>query len=357
MTGKRNADETLNQYPPVQKEELVKQWSAIRPGFKHKIIVLDDDPTGVQTVHDVTVYTDWEEETIEQAFLNEDQMFFILTNSRAFTAKETEQVHRVIAERTERVSQKLNQPYMMISRGDSTLRGHYPLETEVLRETIEQHGKRTIDGEILIPFFKEGGRLTVDNVHYVQTDHTLVPVGETEFANDRTFGFAASHMGEWIEEKTNGAYTADRTTYISLAAIRELAVHEITNDLLNVSAFSKVVVNAVDDEDVRVFSLALIRAMQKGKNFILRTAATFTKVIGDIPTKPLLTYADLIDPSEKHGGLVVVGSHVQKTTAQLHELRTLSQLRFIELDCHLVLDSKAFKQEIERVRTRSPAFD
>ena len=30
----------------------------------HKLVVLDDDPTGVQTVHDVYVYTDWSMESI-----------------------------------------------------------------------------------------------------------------------------------------------------------------------------------------------------------------------------------------------------------------------------------------------------
>ena len=33
-----------------------------------KIIVLDDDPTGVQTVHSISVYTDWSVESIEKGF-------------------------------------------------------------------------------------------------------------------------------------------------------------------------------------------------------------------------------------------------------------------------------------------------
>lgn len=353
MIEKRAVAKVLNQLSPVNKEEVNKLWAEVRPTLKHKIIVLDDDPTGVQTVHGVSVYTDWNEETIEQGFLDKNQIFFILTNSRAFTVKETEQVHRDIAERVERLSQKLKQPYMIISRGDSTLRGHYPLETVVMKETVEQQGNHEMDGEILLPFFKEGGRLTVDNIHYVQYDNTLVPAGETEFAKDRTFGFTSSHLGEWIEEKTEGAYKAEDTTYISLKEIRELAVADITNKLMNVSDFNKVVVNALEEEDVRVFSIALIQAMQKGKRFIFRTAATFTKIIGNISSKPLLTRADLIENSENNGGLVVVGSHVQKTTEQLRELQTLSSLTFIEFDCHLVLNKEAFKREVERVQTEA----
>ena len=42
------------------------------------IVVLDDDPTGVQTVHDVYVYTRWDRETVLEAFRREKRMFFIL---------------------------------------------------------------------------------------------------------------------------------------------------------------------------------------------------------------------------------------------------------------------------------------
>ena len=34
-----------------------------------KFIVLDDDPTGVQTVHDVSVYTDWSVESIKSVVI------------------------------------------------------------------------------------------------------------------------------------------------------------------------------------------------------------------------------------------------------------------------------------------------
>ena len=53
---------------------------------RRKIIVLDDDPTGVQTVHDVSVYTDWSPESMESGFAEPGNLFFILTNSRSFSA-------------------------------------------------------------------------------------------------------------------------------------------------------------------------------------------------------------------------------------------------------------------------------
>ena len=105
--------------------------------FDRKVVVLDDDPTGVQTVHDVSVYTDWTEETFRAGLESNDRLFFVLTNSRSFSAGETTRVHREIAEHLAAASQKTGVPFVLISRSDSTLRGHFPLETETLRTELE----------------------------------------------------------------------------------------------------------------------------------------------------------------------------------------------------------------------------
>ncbi len=64
-------------------------------GFHKKLVVLDDDPTGVQTVHDVSVYTDWKKNLSAMALRKKKEaMFFILTNSRSFSVEETTKVHR-----------------------------------------------------------------------------------------------------------------------------------------------------------------------------------------------------------------------------------------------------------------------
>lgn len=150
------AAETLANLPALPDAQVVDDLllEELRQ-FKHKIIVLDDDPTGVQTVHGVSVYTDWTVESIEAGFKEEQPMFFILTNSRGFTSEETRQVHEDIAATIQQVSDQLHQPFILISRGDSTLRGHYPLETEVLRQTLEQQSNRYHDGEIIMPFSKK----------------------------------------------------------------------------------------------------------------------------------------------------------------------------------------------------------
>lgn len=238
--------ELFARIPNGNPEQVKKLLADEMKDFNKKIIVLDDDPTGVQTVNGIHVYTDWSPESIADGFAEDNSIFFILTNSRAFSAAHTQEVHQIIAERILAEAKKTGKDFMIISRSDSTLRGHYPLETDTLRKTLEGEHNGLIDGEVLMPFFKEGGRFTIGNIHYVQEGDNLVPAGDTEFAKDKTFGYTASEMGAYIEEKTKGLYKASDTTYISLDDLRNLRVDAIEKQLMEVKDFNKVIVNAVD---------------------------------------------------------------------------------------------------------------
>ena len=132
------------QRPCPEAKALLSQAPADR---KRVIVVLADDPTGIQTVHDVCVYTKWDRETITGAFREEQRMFFILTNSRGLTASESREQHRTIAQNILAAAKESGRDYILISRGDSTLRGHWPMETETLRETLELGSKKRFDGE------------------------------------------------------------------------------------------------------------------------------------------------------------------------------------------------------------------
>ena len=316
--------------------------------FDRKIIVLDDDPTGVQTVNGIHVYTDWTEESIAAGFAEENRMFFILTNSRAFQTAQTEAEHRTIAARVAAEARRTGKEFMLISRSDSTLRGHYPLETVTLARTLEESGER-IDGEVLMPFFKEGGRFTIGDVHYVQEGAELTPAGDTEFARDKTFGYTSSDMKEYIEEKTQGAFRAADVVSISLDDLRAMRVDVIIKQLMAITDFRKVIVNAVDYVDVKVFAIAMIRAMKAGKHFLFRTAAAWTKVIGGVTDKPLLRRDELVVPGNANGGLIIIGSHVKKTTEQFEKLRELDAVKFIEFNHLLVLDTPRLEEELQRI--------
>lgn len=317
-------------------------------GFHKKLVVLDDDPTGVQTVHDVSVYTDWEEESIRKGFEEKEAMFFILTNSRSFSVEETTKVHQDIAARVAKVARELGQDFMIISRGDSTLRGHYPLETQLLADGLTKNEGVVIDGEIICPFFPEGGRYTMDNIHYVKEQENLVPAGMTEFAKDKTFGYKSSDLTEYVEEKTEGKYHKEDCITISLDELNALDVQGIKDKLMSAQNMAKIIVNAVSYADLKIFCAALVLAMKAGKHYMARTAAAFTKVMGRISDQPLLGRAQL-EGDTKNGGIVLIGSHVKKTTDQLNCLKKLDgQADFMEFQVNTVFEENGLEKEVER---------
>ena len=336
------------EYKPIDEKLVDKLLAEEIAKNNRKIVVLDDDPTGVQTVHDIHVYTGWDEESIRKGFLEENNLFYILTNSRGFTEEETTKAHNEIAAVVDKIAKETGKEYIFISRSDSTLRGHFPLETRLLRENYEKNTGKTIDGEILCPFFKEGGRYTIDNVHYVKYGDALVPDNETEFAMDKTFGYSAATMPEYVEEKTKGEFKAADVTCISLEDIHNMDFDKIEAQLMAVKDFNKIIVNSVGYADIKVFCVALYRAMAKGKVFMFRTAAAIVKVMGGVTDQPLLTRKQMVVKETKNGGIIVVGSHTNKTTAQVEELKKLTDIEFIEMDATLVKDEKAFAAEVDR---------
>ncbi|MBO6268987.1 MAG: hydroxyacid dehydrogenase [Clostridium sp.] len=336
------------EYKPIDEKLVDKLLAEEIAKNNRKIVVLDDDPTGVQTVHDIHVYTGWDEESIRKGFLEENNLFYILTNSRGFTEEETTKAHNEIAAVVDKIAKETGKEYIFISRSDSTLRGHFPLETRLLRENYEKNTGKTIDGEILCPFFKEGGRYTIDNVHYVKYGDELVPANETEFAKDKTFGYSAATMPEYVEEKTKGEFKAADVTCISLEDIHNMDFDKIEAQLMAVKDFNKIIVNSVGYADIKVFCVALYRAMAKGKVFMFRTAAAIVKVMGGVTDQPLLTRKQMVVKETKNGGIIVVGSHTNKTTAQVEELKKLTNIEFIEMDATLVKDEKAFAAEVDR---------
>lgn len=344
----KRAAEILQSYPPIDTETVEQLLAAEIAANDKKLVVLDDDPTGVQTVHDISVYTNWTADSVRCGFAEENDLFYILTNSRGFTAAQTTAAHEEIASVVDAVAKECGREYVFLSRSDSTLRGHYPLETELLRLHYEKNTGHAVDGEILCPFFREGGRFTIDDVHYVKYGDELIPANETEFAEDPTFGYTAANMPDYIEEKTGGAFPAKGVVCISLEDLRSMAFDKIEAQLTAVTAFRKVIVNAVDYEDLKVFCVALLRAMRSGKVFLFRTAASLVKVLGGVTDQPLLRREQMVVQESGHGGVIVVGSHTEKTTRQLEALRSLPGVDFVELDATLVREEAAFAAEVER---------
>jgi uncharacterized protein YgbK (DUF1537 family) len=338
---------------PLRTEKQVAQAEALYrqmlPKLNKKIVVLDDDPTGGQTLHGIDVFTQWDQDSFNKGFEQDNPMFIILTNSRSMSEEKTQKVHTVIAERILNSAKKTMKDFVLVSRSDSTLRGHYPLETETLKTSIENMSNLRFDGEILCPFFLEGDRLTINGVHYYKEGDVLTPVGQTEFSKDVSFPYTHSRLPEWIEEKTKGAYPASEVKHIPINSLQATHDDLVCEVLMQTTNFNKVVTDAVSYSDIKVFLAGYIKAVNKGKRFLFRSAAAIPKVLGGIKDKPLLTREDL-QMNSKNGGLIVVGSHVKKTSRQLENLLyTFPQIVALEFSVEKVLKKNSLEQEKSRL--------
>jgi uncharacterized protein YgbK (DUF1537 family) len=309
-----------------------------------KVVVLDDDPTGTQTVHGVSVLTEWSVENLGSALQDDAPTFYILTNSRSFPLSAARSMTVEIAQNLQEAAARNGSRYVVVSRSDSTLRGHFPGELEALAEGLSQE----IAGWLVVPFFLEGGRYTIHDVHYVDEQGWLVPAAQTDFARDKVFGYSASNLRQWVEEKTHGRVSAKEVHSISIEDLREAGPNQVTERLMDLHDGRVCIVNAASYRDLEVFVLGLLRAEALGCRFLYRTAASFVQVRAGLSPRPLLSREDLA-LGGAGGGLTVVGSHVQRSTRQLHELLRLPGIVGIEMDVGAVLDDRRNEAETDRV--------
>ena len=320
-----------------------------------KIVVLDDDPTGTQTVHGLPVLTEWTPEALAAAWDGAETTFYVLTNSRRYPLEQAQAMNREIAHNLSQVVHARGDEPVLVSRSDSTLRGHYPGEVSALRQTLEAELGLRYDGVVVVPFFLEGGRLTVNDVHWVQMGAELVPAAQTEFARDPTFGYRHSDLREWVAEKSGGRVPAEAVLSIDLRAIREGGPNAVMDLLSQARDERVIVVNAITYRDVESFVWGLMQAESQGQRFLFRTAASFVKVRGGIPDRGLLTSEELQTSGgeEGVGGLTLVGSYVQRTTQQLNSALELGGTLGLELHVSRILDENTREAEIKHVLRRT----
>ena len=336
-------DQLLNSLPPEWSQDL---RPAIQKQIKsdgRKVVVLDDDPTGTQTVHGLPVLTAWSLKMLAAEFQNDLPAFYILTNSRSLPLPDAQKLNAEIGYNLSAAAAQARRGFVVISRSDSTLRGHFPGEVAALSEALEQ----TFDAWILNPFFLEGGRYSVDDVHYVDEGGMLVPASQTEFARDRTFGYASSNLRDWVAEKTGGQIAAEDVASVSIADLRSRGPEAVTDLLMTLSAGRCCAVNAASYRDLEVFVQGLLAAETRGKRFLYRTAASFVQVRAGISPRPLLVPTDL-QMAPVGGGLVAVGSYVPRSTRQIHALLSATDVSAVEINVNALLADGLRENEIRR---------
>lgn len=295
-----------------------------------KIIALDDDPTGSQTVHSCLLLMQWDVETLRLGLQDEASIFFVLTNTRALSAEEASQRTREVCQNLKSaIAQENITDFLVVSRSDSTLRGHYPIETDIIAEELGP-----FDAHFLVPAFFEGGRITRDSIHYIVSEEGEIPVHQTEFAKDSVFGYSHSYLPDYVEEKTQGSIKADAVERFTLNDLRQ----GTKNRLLQLKNNQCAAVDGETQSDLDAFANDVLAATQEGKRFLFRSAASLLTSLAQLGKQPI--------PAEEMGkydatsnpGVVLVGSHVQKSTAQLYALLEEDTVTGIEVDVKVLRD-------------------
>lgn len=289
-----------------------------------KIIILDDDPTGIQTVHGCKLITQWDNETVAKVLDDDCNFFYVLTNTRAMTPTDAASVTRSAMEAILSSPKIKNEKLYFISRSDSCLRGHFPLETDVIRQVLTENGFKVWDKTPFVPAFIEAGRVTIDGVHYMKEGERLIPVSETEFAHDNVFAYSTSVLHDYIKEK--GA-NPDNYEIVNAQSYEEL------------SAFCNQLTEATKNFDGAV---------------VVRSSSSFPKAFAKVSDRELLSKDEigLQENSQPHNrkrlGIIIVGSHVKKTTRQLNNLLTQEGVEGIELSVNRILNDANYLNEVIR---------
>ncbi|AVH65268.1 four-carbon acid sugar kinase family protein [Nostoc sp. 'Peltigera membranacea cyanobiont' N6] len=297
---------------------------------KPKIIVLDDDPTGSQTVHSCLLLMHWDVDTLRSGLQDDSPILFVLTNTRSLTPESATSVTKEVCQNLKiALNAEGIDDFLIVSRSDSTLRGHYPVETDAIAQELGP-----FDAHFLVPAFFEGGRITRDSVHYLIIAGVPTPVDETEFARDSVFSYHHSYLPKYVEEKTQGRINAEAVERFLLADIRAGSLER----LLQLSGNQCAVVDGETQADLNRFAVDILAAASQGKRFLFRSAASILTALAALPPQPIAAENMAQYVRQGKPGAIIVGSHVKKTTQQLEALLQVQGTVGIEVNVARLLD-------------------
>ena len=297
-----------------------------------KFVVIDDDPTGSQTVQNCLLLLKWNCSTLVKGFESKSNLFFILANTRSLSENDAKLTIEEICKNLKEVitSQGYEEEIIFISRGDSTLRGHNFLEPSVLNNCLGP-----FDATFHIPAFIEGKRLTINGLHFVDQ----IPIDQTIFARDKIFGYETSNVKNLLFKKSKSQINLEDMENLFLSDLEILNDEEnnvVFKRIKNLKNNKHVIVDVENYSQLKKFSL-VIKKLTEQKKFLFRSAASFISSISEKKTVPQVKtfFSNLrIRNKEKSflPGLIIVGSYVELSTIQLNNLLEKSNCNPIELD-------------------------
>lgn len=332
----RDYAEALARYPRSDGEALREAVAAKLRENRVRLVVVDDDPTGIQTVHGCLVLTEIAPGTVGAALDDDVPFFYLLVNSRALTESEARRVVRQAVEAVLEANRTRHHNLLFVSRGDSTLRGHFPAEPDTVAEVLREHGTTPVMPLLFVPSFFEAGRMTIEGIHYMRQEERLVPVHETEFADDNVFAYRHSRLTEYVVEKGGGAIRPEEVAAIELDELRATGPAALAERLRSLSDRRCVTVDSFDYADLRRLALALLTLFDRAPGDrcgVIRSSSSLPKALSGIGERPFVGA-----PCTAARGVVVVGSHVKKSTEQLNRLLEADGVEGIEIDVQRILD-------------------
>ena len=317
-----------------------------------RLLILDDDPTGSQCVAGIDVAFDLDP-TIPVGVLEQPgSACFVLTNTRALDEQEAVALNRRVLAGVLDGGVPASGLHV-VSRSDSTLRGHVIAEPVAIADELAARGI-DVDAFVLCPAMLEAGRFTEGDVHYATVDGEAVEVAETDFARDATFGFTSSDLRAFLEERSGGAVRAADVLSVSLEDIRA-GVDRVREILADARDRRWVVVNATEYTDLEVVAEAMALLEAEGRTFVTRCAPSFVRpLVGQQGARVVDPDSITIPEGRLDHGLVVVGSHVGLTTTQLRAVQQRGTLAEVEIHVPSVLDERR-EQHLAAVAAQATA--
>lgn len=364
QSARMRLDDALNGLPPEWDADPLPRIEAALNASGRKIVILDDDVMGTQSVHNIAALMDWSVDALRSELEADSRAFFVVTNARAMPETQARTVSAFITRNLCEAARQAGVDFLIVSRLDSTLRGHFPADMRAIEAALAQDSSDNPAGDsagkpipmpsgwIIAPLFLEGGRFTINDTQYVLDGEWLVPVGETEFARDSAFAFTSSNLRGWVEEKTASEAPADSVASVSIEDLRLGGPERVAAILSTLSNDGVCVVNGASNRDMEVFAQGMLRVESGGRRFLFRAAASFIKALLGQTERPLLTPAEL-GMSEgsadgDNGMLIVVGSHVPRTTEQIAHLLANTDVGGVEANVSRLLADGMRQAEIDR---------
>ena len=310
-----------------------------------KIVVFDDDPTGSQTVHSCPLLLRWDAASLRQGLADPSPLLFLLVNSRDLPpeqarARLTSLCRTLQPLLADAVAAGTIDRWLVVSRGDSTLRGHFPLESAVIAAELGP-----FEASFLVPAFLPGGRTTVAGVHLLHGE----PVHQSAFAQDRLFGYSTSFLPAWVAQKSGGVIPAEAVQRIDRSELEAAAAQKeggagagfqaLVGRLADLAGNPWVVVDGERPAQLAAFAAGVhqvtavvgsnaapdAKAGPRPRRFLFQSAASLITALADLPPQPrdaagLAALRRRSPEGEPLAGLVLVGSHVSLADAQLAAL-------------------------------------